>query len=134
MSPTLESTAFDPPKNEKRERRLIKVDFSQLQDEEDEEEDHLYISPSSDTSGLWPQDECRHLFSSSLEAYDLATEAHSTCRRHTLKVSPIGVDFGSQSVPQSRPGSRQSCNSSEADSVYLEPEVCTWRRKTDVGC
>lgn len=35
----------------------------------------------------------------------------------------LDTNVGCYSVPQSRPGSRQSCNSSEAESVQLEPEV-----------
>lgn len=120
LSPTVEYNT--PGTSEKRERRLIKVDFSQMLDDDDEE-DHWNNSPSSDASGYWPHDEYQRFCNSSLAAYDLATELHPTYRKHTLNVCPVNTDFGSQSVPQSRPCSRQSCNSSEADSVCLEPEV-----------
>lgn len=114
LSPTVEYNT------EKRERRLIKVDFSQLQDDDDEE-DHWCTSP--DSSGFWPQDEYQQLYNKNLAAYDLATEPQPSCRRYTLNVTTVNTDFGSQSVPQSRPCSRQSCNSSEADSFCMEPEV-----------
>lgn len=121
LSPTVEYNTQGV--SDKRERRLIKVDFSQMQDDDDEE-DHWNHSPSSDASGYWPHDEYQRFCNSSLAAYDLATELHSSYKKHTLNVCAINTDFGSQSVPQSRPCSRQSCNSSEADSVCLEPEVC----------
>lgn len=110
--------------NDRRERRLIKVDFSQLQDNDDDEEDHWCNSPSSvESSSYWPQDEYQQLYNKNLAAYDLATELHPTCKRYTLNVSNVNSDFGSQSVPHSRPCSRQSCNSSDADSFCIEPEV-----------
>ncbi|KAK4880544.1 hypothetical protein RN001_008690 [Aquatica leii] len=65
--------------------------------------------------------ECNPLGEATLEPYDLATRDFNylyRTRRHTLGV--IEQPWGSQSVPQSRPGSRQSCNSSEADSIPPE--------------
>lgn len=112
--------------SDKRERRLIKVDFSQLQDDEDEDE-NSFNSPSSDVPSLWLQEEYHQLFDNTLAPYDLATDPHVEYnRRHTLSVCHLDSHVGSQSVPQSRPCSRQSCNSSEADSVLLEPEVSTF--------
>lgn len=121
LSPTIERQA-SIKSNERSERRLIKVDFSQLQDDEDEDE-HSLSSPVSDAPGLWPQEEYHQLFDNTLAPYDLATDPHTGFRRHTLGVCHLDSHLGSQSVPQSRPCSRQSCNSSEADSVLLEPEV-----------
>lgn len=45
----------------------------------------------------------------------------SSSKRHSLNV--YTDHFESQSVPQSRPCSRQSCTSSEAESVQLTPEI-----------
>lgn len=101
-------------------RRLIKVDFTQLEDDDDEE---IHDSPVTSEPGLWSS-EVLQPCNNTLEAYDLATQdcsIHSGIRRHTLEVcEPNLVCY---SVPQSRPGSRQSCNSSEAESVVLEPEM-----------
>ncbi|KAF2897177.1 hypothetical protein ILUMI_09005 [Ignelater luminosus] len=104
-------------------RKLIKVDFSQLDDEEDDDDEPLQTDNSSESEGpgLWPNEEYHQLCNASLEAYDLATqdlELRHTTRRHTLGV--IEQPWGSQSVPQSRPCSRQSCNSSEAESFPPE--------------
>ncbi|EFA04670.1 protein spire [Tribolium castaneum] len=100
-------------------RRLIKVDFSQFEDEDDDEP-----IDSPDSTGLWSASEYLQMCDTTLEAYDLATQdlnRRSTLRRHTLEV--CDPNLGCYSVPQSRPCSRQSCNSSEAESVQLEPEV-----------
>ncbi|KRT80948.1 hypothetical protein AMK59_5318 [Oryctes borbonicus] len=99
-----------------RPRRLIKVDFSQLQDDEDED-----MSDTSDS--LW-QEEFNQVYENVLEAYDLALQCpqpKTTNKRHSLSV--YTDHFESQSVPQSRPCSRQSCTSSEAESVQLTPEI-----------
>lgn len=130
MSPTLEKNAFG---REKTERRLIKVDFSQLENDDDDDEDRSYNSPSSDASGLWPHDDYQHLLNTNLAAYDLATDPQPTHRRHTLNICTLNPDFGSQSVPQSRPGSRQSCNSSEAESILLEPEAARALQEELIG-
>lgn len=99
-------------------RKLIKIDFSQLQNEEEEDDEPFQTDNSSESEGpgLWPNEEHYQLCDGTLEAYDLATHDLNLChnnRRHTLGV--IEQPWCSQSVPQSRPGSRQSCNSSEAD-------------------
>jgi spire-like protein len=102
-------------------RRLIKVDFSQFEDEDDDEP---IDSPDSTEPGLWSTTEYLQMCDTTLEAYDLATQdlnPRSNVRRHTLEV--CDPNLGCYSVPQSRPCSRQSCNSSEAESVQLEPEV-----------
>ncbi|GJQ85606.1 putative actin binding protein [Trypoxylus dichotomus] len=104
------------PKGAARPRRLIKVDFSQLQDDEDED-----MSDTSDS--LW-QEEFNQVYENVLEAYDLALQCpqpKTTSKRHSLSV--YTDHFESQSVPQSRPCSRQSCTSSEAESVQLTPEI-----------
>ncbi|KAG5880480.1 hypothetical protein JTB14_026692 [Gonioctena quinquepunctata] len=100
-------------------RKLIKVDFSQFEDDDEEEPDD---TPDSTEPGLWSNEEPQ-ICEGILEAYDLATQTYTrtNARRNTLEVAEANV--GCYSVPQSRPGSRQSCNSSEAESVQLEPEV-----------
>ncbi|KAK5646743.1 hypothetical protein RI129_005207 [Pyrocoelia pectoralis] len=105
-------------------RKLIKIDFSQLQDEDDDDEPMASNNSDGEPPNLWVYEECNPLCESTLDAYDLATqdfEYSYRTRRHTLGV--IEQPWGSQSVPQSRPGSRQSCNSSEADSI--PPEMST---------
>ncbi|KAH1013518.1 hypothetical protein HUJ04_002502 [Dendroctonus ponderosae] len=67
-------------------RRLIKVDFSQFEDDDDDEPSTAE-TPDSSEPGV--------------------TE----------------IPAGCYSVPQSRPGSRQSCNSTESETMPLEPEV-----------
>lgn len=103
--------------------KLIKIDFSQLEDDDDDE---AMVSNNLDTEppNLWMYEECNPLSESTLDAYDLATqdfECRYQNRRHSFGV--VEHLWGSQSVPQSRPGSRQSCNSSEADSI--PPEMST---------
>lgn len=105
------------------------VDFAQLRDDDDDDDDDD-IASQVDTSDaeypeIWRQDDdadYQHLLcNSSLAAYDLATERSQfvlNARRHTLGV--IEQPWGSYSVPQSRPGSRQSCTSSEAESIAPE--------------
>ncbi|CAG9854857.1 unnamed protein product [Phyllotreta striolata] len=102
-------------------RKLIKVDLSQFEDEDDDE---LADTPDSASEpGLWSNEYPEFCDNALLEAYDLATQTYTrtSIRRNTLEVADTNV--GCYSVPQSRPGSRQSCNSSEAESVQLEPEV-----------
>lgn len=100
-------------------RKLIKVDFSQFEDDDDDDPDD---TPESSEPGLW-SNECPLECDSTLDPYDLAiqTYARAAGRRNTLEV--VEANVGCYSVPQSRPCSRQSCNSSEAESVQLEPEV-----------
>ncbi|XP_049822904.1 protein spire isoform X2 [Aethina tumida] len=116
----LQSPSIDSPKSSTG-RRLIKVDFSQFNDDEDEDE---ICTPDSTTEpGLWSS-EYPQTVDGTLEAYDLAMDDYapaSRIRRNTLDV--VDANPGCYSVPQSRPCSRQSCNSSEAESVQLEPEV-----------
>ncbi|KAJ8968578.1 hypothetical protein NQ314_002243 [Rhamnusium bicolor] len=114
-SPKDVTTPLKPPS-----RRLIKVDFSQFEDEDDDDEPDS--TPDSTEPGLW-SNEYPEICDSTLEAYDLATQdySRSSVRRNTLDV--VDTNLGSYSVPQSRPGSRQSCNSSEAESVQLEADV-----------
>ncbi|CAG9840557.1 unnamed protein product [Diabrotica balteata] len=102
-------------------RKLIKVDFSQFEDDEDDE---IAETPDSATEpGLWSSEYPEICDTTLVDVYDLATHAYSRnmARRNTLEV--VEANVGCYSVPQSRPGSRQSCNSSEAESVQLEPEV-----------
>lgn len=119
LSPKLErASLFGEPLPAK---RLIKVDFSQIQDDEDED---AQSDSSESAGGLWAQEEYRQIYGSTLEAYDLALdcpEPRAATRRNTLTV--YENNMGSQSVPQSRPGSRQSCESSDAESVQLAPDL-----------
>ncbi|XP_030746692.1 protein spire isoform X2 [Sitophilus oryzae] len=99
-------------------RKLIKVDFSQFEDDDDE----LTVdTPDSSEPGLWSS-EYQEICDSTLDVYDLATQAcNLNKRRSTLGVTETAL--GCYSVPQSRPGSRQSCNSTESESMPMEPEV-----------
>ncbi|KAJ8960903.1 hypothetical protein NQ318_020202 [Aromia moschata] len=101
-------------------RRLIKVDFSQFDDDDDDDEPDS--TPEFSEPGLWSH-EYPQVCDAALEPYDLATHDYprSAMRRNTLDVADAAL--GSYSVPQSRPCSRQSCNSSENESVHLEPDV-----------
>ncbi|XP_057651265.1 protein spire isoform X1 [Diorhabda carinulata] len=102
-------------------RKLIKVDFSQFEDDDD---DDIADTPDSATEpGLWSSEYPEISDTSLVDVYDLATQAYARNppRRNTLEV--VDTNNGCYSVPQSRPCSRQSCNSSETESVQLEPEV-----------
>ncbi|KAF5275580.1 hypothetical protein FQA39_LY06692 [Lamprigera yunnana] len=106
-------------------RKLIKIDFSQFYDDDDDDDDYEEPLQSntvvSEPPNLWVYEDCNLLEETTLEAYDLATrdfDYNYRARRHTLGI--VEQPWGSQSVPQSRPGSRQSCNSSEADSIPSE--------------
>ncbi|KAJ8921032.1 hypothetical protein NQ315_015828 [Exocentrus adspersus] len=114
-SPKETTTPLKPPT-----RRLIKVDFSQFEDEDDDDDEPDNTPDSAAEPGLW-SNEYPQVCDGALDAYDLATQDYTraTIRRSTLDV--VDTNVGCYSVPQSRPGSRQSCNSSE--SVQLEPEV-----------
>ncbi|KAF7269355.1 spire type actin nucleation factor isoform X2 [Rhynchophorus ferrugineus] len=99
-------------------RKLIKVDFSQFEDDDDEP---TVDTPDSSEPGLWSS-EYQEICDSTLDVYDLATQAcNLNKRRNTLGVTETTV--GCYSVPQSRPGSRQSCNSTESETMPMEPEV-----------
>ncbi|KAK9890497.1 hypothetical protein WA026_010578 [Henosepilachna vigintioctopunctata] len=105
-------------------RKLIKVDFSQFED--DDEDEDVSDSPDISEPGLWSSEYSQICEGADaiLEPYDLAIHElgmKSNIRRNTLSVFDSNV--GCYSVPQSRPCSRQSCNSSEAESVQLEPEM-----------
>lgn len=128
------------------QRRLIKVDFSVLEmddedDDDDGEGDHGSLSPGGGSGrrarAPWQR-----------TAYDLATQCPTTrrslTRRHTLggnalrgaaATGSVGVD-GTQSLPQSRPSSRgptPSSASSEAGSQSglggVLPEL-SWSRSS----
>ncbi|XP_045472699.1 protein spire [Harmonia axyridis] len=116
------STAEGSKEGFPRPRKLIKVDFSQLEDFDDDDSD----SPDISEPGLWSSEYSQicDTTDAALEPYDLATQdvgSRTNVRRHTLGV--LNSNLGCYSVPQSRPCSRQSCNSSEAESVQLEPEM-----------
>ncbi|XP_017773850.1 PREDICTED: protein spire [Nicrophorus vespilloides] len=112
LSPTKKQPRDDTHVNSP--KRLIKIDFSQL-DDDDEDSD-------SSESGLWQQEE--QMQTSNLDAYDLALDCQTRHgRRHTLGILSLEPNIGSQSVPQSRPGSRQSCASSDAEPVPLDPQI-----------
>ncbi|KPJ07133.1 Protein spire [Papilio machaon] len=96
------------------QRRLIKVDFDNLEDDEDEDDTETCISPET----CIPQPFPRHTAPQQpapkpwkRTAYDLATQCPSrraSMRRHTVThVCP--PSDGAQSLPHSRPGSRASC-------------------------
>lgn len=81
-----------PPKPA--QRRLIKVDFSQFEDEDEEDADN---TPESTEPGLW-SNEANQVVDGTLEAYDLATQEYyrSGGRRSTLEVndSNMGAFIG----------------------------------------
>ncbi|CAG9771948.1 unnamed protein product [Ceutorhynchus assimilis] len=110
---------IEPPKAAG--RKLLKVDFS-LFDDDDDDEASIAETPDSSEPGLWST-EYQQICDGTLDAYDLATEDLSTLslRRNTLGVTE--TPLGCYSVPQSRPGSRQSCNSTESETMAMEPEV-----------
>ncbi|CAH2067470.1 unnamed protein product, partial [Iphiclides podalirius] len=95
------------------QRRLIKVDFDNLEDDEDEDETDTCISPET----CVPQPLPRHMAPQQpapkpwkRTAYDLATQCPSrraSMRRHTVTHACPPTD-GAQSLPHSRPGSRAS--------------------------
>lgn len=129
------------------QRRLIKVDFDNLEDYEDEDED-LAASPevASTAPRPFPRSFARPMpvINGSLgdqakpwirTAYDLATQCPSrraSMRRHTVVACSIPTD-GSQSLPQSRPASRQSgglsAGSSEMDNAALGGDI-SWSRSS----
>ncbi|XP_068621607.1 protein spire isoform X2 [Battus philenor] len=96
------------------QRRLIKVDFDNLEDDEDEDDTETCISPET----CVPQPFPRHMAPQQpapkpwkRTAYDLATQCPSrraSMRRHTVAHACPPTD-GAQSLPHSRPGSRASC-------------------------
>lgn len=118
LSPKRETNEFTEGEHKK---RLIKVDFSQILDDD---EDDAQSDSSESANGLWAQEECREVYGTALEAYDLALDCPETrlnTRRDTLTV--LQSSMGSHSVPQSRPCSRQSCESSDNESIHLAPDI-----------
>ncbi|XP_045459186.1 protein spire [Melitaea cinxia] len=97
------------------QRRLIKVDFDNLEDDEDEDDTETCASPET----CAPQPFPRHTAPQQTApkpwkrtAYDLATQCpsrHASMRRHTVTHLPCPPTDGAQSLPHSRPGSRASC-------------------------
>ncbi|CAH2104210.1 unnamed protein product [Euphydryas editha] len=97
------------------QRRLIKVDFDNLEDDEDEDDTETCVSPEI----CAPQPFPRHTAPQQTPpkpwkrtAYDLATQCPSrraSMRRHTVTHPPCPPIDGAQSLPHSRPGSRASC-------------------------
>lgn len=70
-------------------RRLIKVDFSQFEDDDDEDADN---TPDSGEPGLWSNEATQEV-DGTLEAYDLATQEYyrSGIRRSTLEVADANI-------------------------------------------
>lgn len=70
-------------------RRLIKVDFSQFEDEEDDDPDN---TPDSSEPGLWSNEAAQEV-DGTLEAYDLATQEYyrTGIRRNTLEVGDSNI-------------------------------------------
>ncbi|XP_060518930.1 protein spire [Cylas formicarius] len=103
-------------------RRLIKVDLSQFEDDDDDDVE-APETPDSSEPGLWSSEYQEICDPTTLDAYDLATRECNLVgtRRSTLGVTDANP--GCYSVPQSRPGSRQSCNSTESESMPMEPET-----------
>ncbi|XP_045486293.1 protein spire isoform X2 [Pieris rapae] len=127
-------------------RRLIKVDFNNLEDDEDDEETEKCASPPrplprhSAPPKPWKRtasrprvpprarlshDEYHQFCDETLESYDLATQCPSrraSVRRHSVAnaaTGPTGAP-GAQSVPHSRPESRGSIGglSDDAESSW----------------
>uniref|UniRef100_A0A1B6LBR8 Protein spire n=1 Tax=Graphocephala atropunctata TaxID=36148 RepID=A0A1B6LBR8_9HEMI len=132
-------------------RRLIKVDFSALQ-MDDEEEDELSDgelaepertprpNPWHRTGTGAPQappapltrEEYHHYCDTALESYDLATQCPSrraSMRRHTIVVCEPSVS-GSVSVPQSRPASRQTASTPSDESIAGTLPEMSWSRSS----
>lgn len=78
-----------PPPPKPAARRLIKVDFSQFEDDDEEEADN---TPDSSEPGLW-SNEAPQEVDGTLEAYDLATQEYyrSGMRRNTLEVGDTNI-------------------------------------------
>ncbi|XP_060801458.1 protein spire isoform X2 [Amyelois transitella] len=119
------------------QRRLIKVDFDNLEDDEDEDDTETCASPEV----LAPQPFPRHTAPQPPKpwkrtAYDLATQCPSrraSMRRHTVTHAACPPTDGAHSLPHSRPGSRASCAgaaslaSSDADAQLGE---LSWSRSS----
>ncbi|KAL0895127.1 hypothetical protein ABMA27_013581 [Loxostege sticticalis] len=121
------------------QRRLIKVDFDNLEDDEDEDDTETCASPEV----CAPQPFPRHTAPQQSApkpwkrtAYDLATQCPSrraSMRRHTVTHAACPPTDGAHSLPHSRPGSRASCAgaaslaSSDADAQLGE---LSWSRSS----
>ncbi|XP_028175606.1 protein spire [Ostrinia furnacalis] len=121
------------------QRRLIKVDFDNLEDDEDDDDTETCASPEV----LAPQPFPRHTAPQQpapkpwkRTAYDLATQCPSrraSMRRHTVTHAACPPTDGAHSLPHSRPGSRASCAgaaslaSSDADAQLGE---LSWSRSS----
>ncbi|XP_045511746.1 protein spire isoform X2 [Colias croceus] len=116
------------------QRRLIKVDFDNLEDDEDEEDTEPCASPERPlplprlSAPRQPPKPWKRT------AYDLATQCPSrraSMRRHTLAHAVPPTD-GAQSLPHSRPGSRASCGggASLASSEAEGAAELSWSRSS----
>ncbi|XP_049885136.1 protein spire isoform X2 [Pectinophora gossypiella] len=121
------------------QRRLIKVDFDNLEDDEDEDDTETCTSPEVCAPQPFPRQTAPQQTPKPWKrtAYDLATQCPSrraSMRRHTVThaACPLPTD-GAHSLPHSRPGSRASCAgaaslaSSEADAQLGE---LSWSRSS----
>ncbi|XP_045512123.1 protein spire isoform X3 [Pieris brassicae] len=120
LSDVTRRTSGDVTPHTQPQRRLIKVDFDNLEDDEDDEETEKCASP--------PRPLPRHSAPPKpwkRTAYDLATQCPSrraSVRRHSVanaSMGPTGAP-GAQSVPHSRPESRGSLGglSDDAESSW----------------
>ncbi|XP_018333310.1 protein spire [Agrilus planipennis] len=106
-------------------RKIIKVDFSQLLDDYDDVDENEGSDEAIEGApGLWALEDCHQPYQiAELEPYDLATGGISKIRDYKYPLKRFDTlkfpnNSGSQSVPQSRPGSRQSY-----DSTDMTPEA-----------
>lgn len=118
------------------QRRLIKVDFDNLEDDEDDTE--TYVSPQATAPQPLPRLAAPQATPKPWKrtAYDLATQCPSrraSMRRHTVTHQISQSTDGAHSLPHSRPGSRASCAgaaslaSSDADAQLGE---LSWSRSS----
>ncbi|XP_054281975.1 protein spire-like isoform X1 [Macrosteles quadrilineatus] len=125
-------------------RRLIKVDFSAIEDDDDEElSDGDSREPDRSARTPWHRtgrgsaatlthDQYHHYCDSALESYDLATQCPSrraSMRRHTIVVCDPS-NSGSVSVPQSRPASRQTASTPSDESIAGTLPEMSWSRSS----
>ncbi|XP_032529553.2 protein spire isoform X4 [Danaus plexippus] len=116
------------------QRRLIKVDFDNLEDDEDEDDTETCVSPET----CPPQPFPRHTIKQTppkpwkRTAYDLATQCPSrraSMRRHTIThAHACPATDGAQSLPHSRPGSRASCAGASLSSDDAQLNELSWSR------
>ncbi|XP_072158706.1 protein spire isoform X2 [Bemisia tabaci] len=138
-----DSSSNEKETQEQQKRRLIKVDFSVLNDSdndddtEDLSEDPRTEAPEneeSSKSSVWhrrtgtrtlnAQTAYQRYMDSALESYDLATQCPSrrSMRRHTIVVCDPVNSNGSLSVPHTRPS---SCTRSNTNSPTQEDSLAT---------